>query len=97
MYRDTIEKNLLSKQVNELTNERMNLIKLQNDISTWKSKALKIQSNFNFELPNYILDEIITNENKFQYKNLHFLINCAVINGKISKTNGSILKQTFLH
>ena len=68
---------------------------LQHKISEWNEKSLKIQSQFDFVLPNYIIDEIIENEVKKDYLNLHYLINCAVINGRITEKNGKLLKKIY--
>lgn len=73
------------------------LEELQKRISDWNLKASKIQSNFDFVLPNYIIDEIIDSQNK-QYKNyinLYNLINLAVITGSLSEDNGKIIKQIY--
>lgn len=61
----------------------------------WNKKAKIIQSKFNFILPDYIIDEIIKNEEKKDYLNLNYLINLAVINGRISKDNGKLIKKTY--
>ena len=63
-----------------------------------KTKNLQnefIQSKFDFIIPDYLIDEIIeSNRSKF-YVNLRHLINCAIINGRISKENGTILKMFY--
>lgn len=87
--------NSLSEQLEKLEQRRIELEKLQNRISEWNRKASEIQSKFNFILPNYIIDEIIENEDRKDYLNLHYLINCAVINGRISETDGNIIKQVY--
>ena len=55
----------------------------------------KFKSNFNFDIPDYIVDEIIENEKTQNFLNLHYLINCAVINNKISESNALLLKQVY--
>lgn len=76
-------------------NRKKELNDLQNRIIEFKEKAKKIQSCFDFTIPDYIIDEIIENEEKKEYINLHYLINLAVINGRISKDNGKIIKQKY--
>lgn len=69
--------------------------RLQEDFFKWNQKAKEIQSKFDFILPNYIIDEIIENEEKKTYFNLYCLINCAVINGTISQNNEKRLKEVY--
>lgn len=71
------------------------LDRLQNNISNWEQKANIIKSQFNFHLPDYIVDEIIQNEGSKNYINLHYLINCALVNNKISESNANLLKQVY--
>lgn len=78
-----------------LENSQNDLIKLQNDISNWERKAEIIQSKFNFRLPDYIIDEIIKNDTSKNYINLHYLINCALVNDKISENDANLLKQVY--
>ena len=83
-----------------LQNDKMeytqkNLKDLQNAINNWNTKFKNIQSNFSFKLPNYIVDEIIDNEDSKDFSNLHYLINCAVINGRISESHGKMLKNSY--
>lgn len=73
------------------------IIDLQNKITKWKEKAKKVQASFDFVIPNYIIDEIISN-GIFIYKNhenLYSLINCAVVNGRLTKENANILKEKY--
>ena len=81
--------------LNNLKNKENELDKLQNKLSDWNQKAKKIQSKLNFTLPNYLIDEIIDNENTKNYLNLHSLINCAVINGRITKENAKLIKELY--
>ena len=79
--------------VNKITEIEIN--ELQNKISEWNEKANFIKNKFNFDIPNYIIDEIIENEDSKNYSNLHYLINCAVVNRKITKDNGIMLKKEY--
>lgn len=47
----------------------------------------KLQNLYEFKIPKYILDEIITNDDKY---NLNDLINLAVIHNRLSKENAKI-------
>ena len=70
-------------------------IRLQQDLSTRNEKANKIQSNFNFHIPDYIIDEIIESEESKSFVNLHYLINCALLNKRISENNAKMIKQVY--
>lgn len=100
MLKKKSSKNLLflniSKQIEEIEIKKNKLIELQDKLSEWRQKATNIQSQFSFILPNYIISEIIENEVKKDYLNLYYLINCAVINGRISEDEGKKIKQVYL-
>lgn len=85
----------LSEQLNEFEIRKKQIEKLQLEIMEWTDKASIIQSKFNFTLPDYILNEIIENDKSKNYINLHYLINCAVVNQRLSKDNGNIIKQMY--
>ena len=85
-----------SKQITEIEYKQKELTELKRKIIDWKKKASIIQSNFDFILPNYIIDEIIENERNKDYLNLYYLINCAIINGRLSEENGKVLKQAYI-
>ena len=70
-------------------------IELKKQIKLWQEKANLIRSQFNFNLPNYIIDEIINNESSKNYRNLHILINVAILNNKLSKKDGNILRSIY--
>ena len=95
MLKKMFKKKLLSNQIEEIEYKQMELKELKNKVSEWNYMAMKIQSKFDFILPNYIIDEILKNEEKKDYINLHYLVNCAVINGRISENNGKIIKNIY--
>lgn len=90
-----IKTNSLSIHSQDFKVRKADFDKLHEDFLEWNQKAKEIQSKFDFILPNYIIDEIIENEQKKTYFNLYCLINCAVINGTISESNKKILKQIY--
>lgn len=90
-----IKTNSLSTKLRDSDIKKSEFKRLQEDFLKWNQKANEIQSKFDFILPNYIIDEIIENEENKAYFNLYCLINCAVINGTISKDNEKILKQVY--
>jgi len=51
----------------------------------------EIQRNFNFKIPDYILDEMI--KEKRDKENIIVLINLAVLNGTITTENGKKIKE----
>ena len=77
------------------SNNNYELQELKNKVLEWNNKAKIIRDNFNFFIPNYIIDEIILCEKNKDYINLYYLINCAVLNNKISKSNGLLLKKEY--
>lgn len=79
----------------EATKQQLNQNNFQNYIENWNKKACEIKSKFHFSIPNYIIDEIIENEKNKNYFNLHCLVNCAVLNGKLSEKNGKIIKEKY--
>ena len=78
-----------------LSNIEQHISELKKQIELWNKKATFIQSQFDFIITNYIIDEIISNEYSKNYSNLHYLINAAVINKRLTKNNGNILKELY--
>lgn len=66
------------------------LIALQKEIERRKVLREKIQSNFDFEVPVYILEDIIDNE---CFGHICLMINMAEQNNRISKENSIKLKE----
>ena len=67
---------------------------IQKQLTLWNKKSKLIQSQFNFKLPKYIIDEIIRNEKTKLYYNLHSLINLAIISNKLSTKNREAITKT---
>ncbi len=67
---------------------------IQKQLNLWNKKSKLIQSQFNFKLPKYIIDEIIRNEKTKLYYNLHSLINLAIISNKLSTKNREAITKT---
>lgn len=89
----TKQKSLDYSQISKIQIETKNL---QNKLDKFNKEKAIIQSQFNFIIPDYLIDEIIESNTTKIYRNLNYLINCAIINGTLSKENGSILKQAYL-
>lgn len=92
MFKNLFKVNNVS---NELKTSLIEVNKLEKKISDSKEKAKEIQAKFNFQIPDYIIDEIVENETSKSYINLHYLINCALVNERISESNAKILKQVY--
>ena len=60
-----------------------------------KAQGREIQKNFNFFIPDYILDEIVLTQNKPQKLNLLVLINLAKINNRLTEEQASELKDKY--
>lgn len=56
-----------------------------------KQKMKEIQSNFNFEIPDYVLEEIIIGNKE----NLRALIGLAKLNNRFSESQANILISIF--
>ena len=70
-------------------------IEMPEEVKIWKQKASKIQSRFDFAIPNYILDEIIEHEDSTCKDNLYYLINCAVMNNRITLENARKIREVY--
>lgn len=69
---------------------------LKEKIAQLEIERKKIQDNFNFKIPVYILDEIIEEDEKYNVENINVLINLAKINNRISEEDAMILKNEFV-
>lgn len=69
--------------------------KLQESLCHLNKRANELQANFDFYIPDYIIQEIIENEDSKNFVNLHYLINCAVLNEKLSENNANLLKKIY--
>jgi len=58
-----------------------------------KDERKKIQDKFNFNVPTYILDEIIESKNRNRKENINALINLAKVNDRITAEQAKILKE----
>lgn len=83
-------------QINEdlytLENLEM-LVKKQKKI---KQQCLLIQNEFDFTIPDYLLEEILKYKTSKDYYKLCLFINIAVINNRLTNENANILKENYL-
>ena len=64
--------------------------KLKEEIERRNILKNKVQSYFEFEVPDYVIDDIISEE---YYEHICLIINVAVLNKKITEKNAQILKE----
>lgn len=65
-------------------------IELPKEIILRKKIKEKLSQYFEFEVPDYIIDDIAENE---EYNHLCLMINIAIYNNRILKENGKALKE----
>lgn len=69
------------------------IIEMQNIIDERQRKSEKLQSKFNFKIPNYVIEELIK-DNK-NYDILNSMIGIAVVNGRLSREQAQILRKLY--
>lgn len=60
-----------------------------------KVQGSEIQKKYNFTIPDYILEEIVTTRNKLDRLNIQLMINMAVINNRLTKGQARMLKKEY--
>lgn len=70
-------------------------VKVPDEVKSWNKKASEIQARFDFAIPNYILDEIIEQGDSTYKDNLYYLINCAVMNNRITIENAKKIREVY--
>lgn len=76
----------------DYTTEDIKKRKIQLEKRVQKSKSIKdiLEKHFKFEIPNYIIDDIVENET---YKHINLIINLATVNERLSNRNAEKLKE----
>lgn len=82
-------------ELDELNISERNRI-LKEYIECMENKRKEIQDKFSFEIPTYILDEIIESAGRHREDNINCLINAAIINDRISEEDAYFLKNEFV-
>lgn len=77
--------NYASTDIEEIKAKRIELEKYNKEIQLLKSK---LEQHFNFEIPTYIVLDIIEHED---YEHFCLMINLAVVNNRLSEVQGQIL------
>lgn len=90
VYKKFKTKKEAKKWMNNLTDIEVKNILAKNVIHRFYRLKEKLEYEYKFEIPNYIVNEIINNND---YNNLCSLINLAVVNKNLSHKNGEILKS----
>lgn len=75
-------------------NEKNKILKEYIEYQTEERK--KVQDRYEFDIPIYILDEIIESYNKHREENINVLINMAKINGRLDEQQAKMLKNEFV-
>ena len=78
------------KYLENMTDEQVTYILLENEIHRFRRLKEKIEFEYGFHIPDYVIDEIINNND---YENLCLLINMAVISKRLSVKQGNIIKK----
>ena len=74
--------------MNEEYEKEIEILKQKNELYDKISK--KLSSYFNFTILDYVVLDLIENED---YHHFCLMVNVAVINNRLSKENGNILKE----
>lgn len=88
IYKSFKNRKQAKKYLESFSDEDIKRCLLINEIERNHKLREKIQMKYAFEIPDYILDEIING----RPSNLCCLINLAVVNNRLSKRNAQILK-----
>lgn len=70
---------------------------LQERLNYITTQGREIQKNFEFIIPNYVLEEIVDTQNKQQKTNLSAIINLAKINKRLTEEQANKLKEAYCH
>lgn len=71
------------------------LQRLLSELEYIKAQGREIQKNFDFTIPDYILEEIVLTRNKLEKSNLQIMINMAFLNNRITKGQAIKLKNVY--
>ena len=79
-----------TKNIMKNFSEIHSLEEIENELKLIKKLRNQIQQHFNFEIVDYILDDIIEGA---YFHHICLMINMAKVNNRISEKNGEILKK----
>lgn len=84
-----------SREFDKLCKNKLIINKMKESLKLKIEKSKFIRSQFDFDLPDYIIAEIIENEYSKDYTNLYSLIGLAIHNNKLSNKNAQIIMDKF--
>jgi hypothetical protein len=87
---DIMEKNFQNYAVIDIEERKKSNLQLEKRIKEMKLLKEKLEKHFNFEIPDYIIDDILDYE---KYHHICLIINLAVVSNRLSEENGKILKE----
>lgn len=85
-----MEKNFQNYAVIDIKERKKSNLQLEKRIKEMKLLKEKLEKHFNFEIPDYIIDDILDYE---KYHHICLIINLAVVSNRLSEENGKILKE----
>ena len=68
----------------------INIEELEEEARVEKRVKEKLKKHFNFEIPDYIINDIAIEED---YHHFCLMVNVAVLNNRLSKEDGNALKE----
>jgi len=86
-------KNYLTNDKNKLLYDEEYYEYIDRKLKEQKNLKEKLEKYFNFNIENYIIDDIIEGEN---YLHLCLMVNLAVFNKRITEENAKILKEKII-
>lgn len=90
IYKSFKSKKEAEKYLKNITNIDIENQLLNNNLQRFIRLKKKIEFEYNFNIPDYIIDELINNND---YNNLCCLINMAVVQKRITKQQGKFIKE----
>ena len=91
IYQKFDSKRKAKKWLEAWTNEKIEARLIWNKLHRFNRLKVKIEKNYGFSIPDYIIDEILNGNN---YNNLCMLLNLATISNRLSKENAKKIKDT---
>lgn len=85
-----MEKIFQNYAVIDIEERKKSNLQLEKRIKEMKLLKEKLEKHFNFEIPDYIIDDILDYE---KYHHICLIINLAVVSNRLSEENGKILKE----
>lgn len=94
IYKKFKTKREAKRYLKNISNEEVEICLLSNERQRFYRLKEKLEFNYKFPIPNYIIEEII---NKTNYNNLCVLLNLAVYNKRITKQNAEMILKNEIY